>query len=340
MKATTTSPSESADPAKSSECTQNETATNKVSDTGTDINNLIDKECSTFTVIKEEISCWNWQLIIGGLIFCNGLFKLFSNFFFAIVLVVLGLGILSIGVTKYKEKQELQERELKRKIMAAVAKKSPSEEKTDSAPEKESAIDLPQPASSTLDAEEAEVSPNDTAFKETKPEAPVDLSEKNADETVVNAAPVSPKPSLKIKKYKVAGVTHYEDNILNLATENSCYDMSKRELIDAFMTEERVWKYEFYPSKVELIPEPDNPVDPNAIKVIVDDEHVGYIKSGSCAHLLKVINSDGIVNIDCTIGGGPYKYVSEYYDDEKDKDVYELERSSTNFFVHLEIMEH
>lgn len=89
---------------------------------------------STFDIIKEEVSCWNWQLIIGGLIFGIGFFNLFFSFFFAITLLVLGLGLLSIGNTKYKEKKELQERELKRKIIAAVAKSSSSEEKTTPAP--------------------------------------------------------------------------------------------------------------------------------------------------------------------------------------------------------------
>lgn len=167
--------------------------------------------------------------------------------------------------------------------------------------------------------------------------APAPSAENVAPAAVVPFAESS--QAEKVKTYKVAGVTQYVDNIMNLATLNPYYGMSKRELVDEGMTGEKVWQYDFYPEKVQLEPEPDNAFDPNAIKVIVDGEHVGYIKSGSCAHLLKVIKENRIVSIRGTIGGGAYKYVSEEYDDEKDKEVYTLEKDSINYFVHLEISE-
>lgn len=155
---------------------------------------------------------------------------------------------------------------------------------------------------------------------------------------VVSAAEV-PAHTQNVKKYKVAGVTHYVDNILELATEDPDYDMSKRELIAEDRVQERVWKYFFSPQKVELVPEDDNPQDPKAIKVVVDGQHVGYIKTGSCAHLRKVIDRGAIMDIDCTIGGGPYKYVSLEYDDETDREIYTLEKDETHIFVHLDITE-
>lgn len=147
-----------------------------------------------------------------------------------------------------------------------------------------------------------------------------------------------PSKAQSVKKYKVAGVTHYVDNIMALAEEDPDYDMSKRELIAEDRVQERVWKYFFAPQKVELIPEPDNPHDLNAIKVVVDGVHVGYIKSGSCAHLRKVMDLGGIVDIDCQIGGGPYKFVSMEYD-ENGKEVYTLDKDETHLFVHLAITE-
>ena len=161
---------------------------------------------------------------------------------------------------------------------------------------------------------------------------------------VSDPAPVVPAvealaQAQNVKKYKVAGVTHYVDNILELATEDPDYDLSKRELIAEDRVQERVWKYFFAPQKVELVPEDDNPQDPKAIKVVVDGQHVGYIKSGSCAHLRKVMDRGGIADIDCVIGGGPYKYVALEYDDETDKEIYTLEKDETHIFVHLDITE-
>lgn len=143
----------------------------------------------------------------------------------------------------------------------------------------------------------------------------------------------------KSKTYKVAGVTFRSEQIKKLGIENEDYFKSKRGLIEAGLTDERVWKYEFYPETAELEPEPDNPEDPNAIKVLVDGEHVGYIKRGSCAHIRKILDNNEISNITCTIGGGPYKCVTEEYDEEQEDDVLILEKGETNFFVHLQITE-
>ena len=156
-----------------------------------------------------------------------------------------------------------------------------------------------------------------------------------AEATVTTQA----KPDTKTKTYKVAGPEYHVDNIMNLAFENSDYDMSKRDLIDCGFIEEKIWKYNFYPSKLELQPEPENPHDPNAIKVIIDGEHVGYIKKGSCAHIKRIIEDGSLVKADCEMGGGPYKFISEDYDYDKDKEVYSLERDETKFFVHLKITE-
>lgn len=141
------------------------------------------------------------------------------------------------------------------------------------------------------------------------------------------------------KTYRVTGLEHYRENILKLALENNDYTKTKRELIDDLMTEERIWKYCFYPLKVDLVPEPENPYDPNAIKVIVDNEHVGYIKKGSCKHLLKVITEGRLCNIDCEIGGGPYKYIHEDYDDNGNEK-YDMERDEIGYSVVLHIVEH
>ena len=139
----------------------------------------------------------------------------------------------------------------------------------------------------------------------------------------------------KEKTYKVTGISHYLDNLMTLTTENFDYDSTKKELIDMGYENERIYQYEFYPSKTELIPEPDNPYDPNAIKVLIDNVHIGYIKSGSCSHIHKLIKNNGIEKIDCIIKGGKYKYLG--YDEDEDK--YFLEKSEVNYFVDLILTE-
>lgn len=148
-----------------------------------------------------------------------------------------------------------------------------------------------------------------------------------------------PKPDTVEKKYKVTGIDHYLDNLLSLASKNDDYYLSKRDLIDEYLTDQRIYETEFYIGRAELVPEPDNPVDPKAIKVLLDGQHVGYIKAGSCTHLLKVIRENRIQKIECQAGGGKYKkvYVEDYT--ESGKEIYTLEKETIPWYVHLTVTE-
>ena len=153
------------------------------------------------------------------------------------------------------------------------------------------------------------------------------------------------KPAAPKKKaqsgttYKLAGVSYYRGNILSMAVENDDYKLGKKALIAAGLVDTRVYQYDFFPHKAELVPEPDNPHDPKAIKVLVDGLHVGYIKAGSCAHLLKVIQEDRIEKIEFVMGGGKSKglYVVDYK--ENGDEIYEMEQDDGPLFVHLKITE-
>lgn len=140
----------------------------------------------------------------------------------------------------------------------------------------------------------------------------------------------APAVSYKSENHRATGMEHYMDNIMELAFENDDYSLSKKEFIECYSEGDRVWKYEFYPTKAELVPEPDNRYDPNAIKVVVDGKHVAYIKHGSCSRVLKAIKEGTIRRITCEMGGGPYK---TYYEDEDGS--YTMEQDSANYFVHL-----
>lgn len=109
--------------------------------------------------------------------------------------------------------------------------------------------------------------------------------------------------------------------------------MSKRDIIDAGMENERIYKYEFFPVRVELIPEPDNPYDPNAIKVVIDNVQVGYIKKGSTARVKNLLKAGGKVTAE--IKGGPYKVLLYRYEDGED--MYDMELGEDLFSVSVQI---
>ena len=79
----------------------------------------------------------------------------------------------------------------------------------------------------------------------------------------------------------MAGVSYHLDTIMELAVDNEEYEKSKKELCDDHDGEDffKVYQYFFDPVKVAIEPEQNNPADPNALKVIVDGKHVGYIKA-------------------------------------------------------------
>lgn len=164
--------------------------------------------------------------------------------------------------------------------------------------------------------------------------------ETEAHPTVANPVqpPLRPAPapatSTTTENHRVAGVTHYQDAILELALETEEYDYSKKELEENGFEDEKVWKYEFDPSRVELVEQPDNPHDPKAIKVMIDGVHVGYIKSGSCAHVKNLLDSGRIQRITADITGGPYKLL--YFDDYEDK--YELEKGERGLSIEIHII--
>ena len=139
------------------------------------------------------------------------------------------------------------------------------------------------------------------------------------------------------KNFYVTGISHYMDALLSLGYENPDYDLSKRELIDAGLIGERIYELAFDPVKVDLVPEPNNPADKNAIQVFVDGAMVGYIKKGSCSQVKNLLASDAFVGASCDIFGGKYKIIHEDYNEETEKETYELERAETSYKITVHI---
>lgn len=138
------------------------------------------------------------------------------------------------------------------------------------------------------------------------------------------------------ERHKVAGVSFHTDAIQGLGVENPDYNLTKKQLIDEGMTDERIYQTEFGVYTCNLVPEPDNPVAPKAIKVVTYGAHIGYIKKGSCAHIHKLLQEDRIDHAVCEFGGGSYKIVLTDYN-ENGKEIYSLERETIPYSVTLVI---
>lgn len=136
-----------------------------------------------------------------------------------------------------------------------------------------------------------------------------------------------PKPTYKTINFDVAGISFYENDILdNLMFENDDYNLKKKELIEDGMTNERIYQFEPDFIKAELVPDPENEHDPNAVKVVVDGVLIGFVPAKKAKKVKKIIEDMNILSLACAIGGGPYRIIIEEYDEDKDKDIYTEEK--------------
>ena len=134
---------------------------------------------------------------------------------------------------------------------------------------------------------------------------------KHQSETSVSSTSSSPAtstpvaaPSFTEKTYRITGISHYQAAFNAMRKErNPDYSLSKAAIIKKKLCGKTIYEYTFCPQSVCIVPEPDNPVDKNAIKVVADGATIGYIKAGSCAHLLKVIREGRICSIRYKISG-------------------------------------
>lgn len=164
-------------------------------------------------------------------------------------------------------------------------------------------------------------------------------AKKQADAAAAKAAAekTPAKPNAKFERHKVAGTTYHLDAIMELAEDNPDYDMTQREIIDAGMEEERIYQYTFPDSPVELVDDPDNEQDPNAIKVLVSGQHIGYIKRGSTGRIHKLQRSGRVLGVTAEIYGGKYKVVI-CDDDDDGAERYDLIKDETGYGAAIEIL--
>lgn len=142
---------------------------------------------------------------------------------------------------------------------------------------------------------------------------------------------------MNVKKFKVAGVTHYEANIKQLVVENDDYRLPNSELKEICYGGEIIRQYECSARTVNLIPEPENVYDKNAVRVEIDGLQVGYIKKGSCSQVKNLLNSPDFAGVRIAdIGIGKYKRI---WEDDNGK----LHVDSGKYdscWAHIEILTH
>lgn len=120
-----------------------------------------------------------------------------------------------------------------------------------------------------------------------------------------------PARTLKEENFCAAGVNYYEDNIQKLACSNPDWKLTASEIINRNKAGKPVFRYNYINKPVQLIPEPENEHDSNAIIVQIAGEKVGYISRSENIHVKDILRHSEIESISAFIGGGEYKTIQE-----------------------------
>lgn len=113
------------------------------------------------------------------------------------------------------------------------------------------------------------------------------------------------------EEYPVRGVSFREDAFLEIAEECDNWRISKKSAIAEDMEGEEIFRFEFDPRTASLEAEDDNAVDPNAVAVYADTEHIGYIPRASAKHVRDILKRGKDLKVSVEMGGGPFKILEE-----------------------------
>lgn len=108
------------------------------------------------------------------------------------------------------------------------------------------------------------------------------------------------------QEFSVAGVSRHQAVFRKYGSVNPDYNMSAREL-EEYVGPSDIPQYDFSDVSLTLETEPDNPVDPNAVKIMMEGELIGYIPKEDAAHVGWLLDNDRIVDADFRVVGGPLK---------------------------------
>lgn len=122
-------------------------------------------------------------------------------------------------------------------------------------------------------------------------------------------------------KFNTAVVYPFRPTAVSMGRRNRDYwDLTDAQLAEKYPDDKRVWAYSFPRVPCDLIPEPDNPDDPNAVKIILDGQQIGYVPHLLCAEVLAILKRPH--EIRGSITSGPHKSVTSgdvrHFDDPFD----------------------
>lgn len=118
---------------------------------------------------------------------------------------------------------------------------------------------------------------------------------------------IKKRKNVSMQEFSVAGVSRHQDLFPKNGFLNDDYFLPDDQLMEKGIRQYSIPKYGF--SNVDLSIEHDlyNEHDPNAIKVFLNGEHAGFIRTEDAEHVLDLMFIGAIADVDGRIVGGPAK---------------------------------
>lgn len=176
--------------------------------------------------------------------------------------------------------------------------------------------------------------------KKEEPPKPQESASQKRRREWFSGVDMDPLPGCDQQRYTVAGTSFRMDAILRMGSPNPDFKLDKGPLYRKGLLDVPVFEYIFPPVTAELVPEPTNAHDPNAIKVIMNGVHVGYVPAKNCVYIKSLMNSGKLRRVQGFIGGGTSRTLNtgyETYENEKKIPIRDLriERNQRNISVKI-----
>ena len=110
--------------------------------------------------------------------------------------------------------------------------------------------------------------------------------------------------------FEIAGINYKTKELAKISIETPDWNLPDDELLKKYGNSTTIYKHTHILTPVKLIPEPKNQHDPNAIKVVVAGQHIGYVPADHTAVVRRKMNeNNGYYNAECFIADAEWKRI-------------------------------
>lgn len=115
------------------------------------------------------------------------------------------------------------------------------------------------------------------------------------------------------REYEIMGLFAHKQNLMQIGKQNRDWDLTDAQLVEKYAGQrKRVFRYYFSGDiNAQLIPEPQNPHDPNCVGVYANGLRIGAVPAGDAVDVKKLLPHVVATKID--IKGGEFKLIENGY---------------------------